>query len=286
MSRQKIWGPVFLAPALILLLSFYIIPFSYAIRLSFYDVGLTKDVWIGLGNYRALLKESGFWDAIRVTGKFAVVHVFFSMVVAYGLGLALSKFGSRFRGSVLTLYRIPVIFTGIATIVVWRWFFRFPDGGLNNLSTLLGVPAVSWLGNPVTAAWAIGLVLAGSITSGAMLLYVIAISQIDKEMIEAAKIDGASEFQLIRYIITPLTQRVRLYLLLVYIIAALNIWEHPFFLTSGGPLGSTTTIMYKIYDKALIEGNLGMGSALTTLVTLVILLLAYVLIRCLREFLG
>lgn len=286
MSRQKFWGPVFLAPAIILLFLLYILPFLYSVRLSLYDVGFTKDTWVGLGNYRVLLGESGFWGAVRVTGKFVTVYLFCSMVVSYIIGLGLSKFGERFSGSVLTLYRIPGIFAGMTTVVAWRWFYRYPNGGLNTVLGLFQVPGSSWLGNPITASWAICLTMVGMLIGGATLLYIAAIGQINPEILEAARIDGVNEFQLIRYIITPLTHRVRLYLLLTSFIAGLNVWEHPFFFTGGGPLGSTTTVMLKIYRKALVEGDLGVGSALTTLMASCILLLAYIVVRRLRSFLG
>lgn len=286
MTRQRIWGPVFLAPALILLFLLYIVPFFYSMRLSLYDVGFVEDTWLGLGNYRALLKEGGFWGAIRVTGKFAIAYLFGSLMVAYALGLALRKFGERFCGSILVLYRIPTIFSAMSAVVAWRWFYRYPGGGLNRLLGFFGISGTSWLGNPDTAVWAICLVMAGLLIGGPTLLYVIAIGQIDEEMLEAARMDGASEFQLIRHIITPLTHRVRLFLLLTNLIGALNIWEHPFFYTSGGPLGSTTTVMYKIYHKALVEGDLGGGSALTTISASATLLMAFAVVKYFRDILG
>lgn len=255
-------------------------------RLSLYEVGFTKDTWLGLENYQALLKEGGFWGAIRVTGKFAVAYLFCSLIVAYAFGLALRKFGERFCGSILILYRIPSVFSAMSAVVVWRWFYRYPNGGLNSLLGFFGISGTSWLGNPDTAVWAICLIMAALLIGGPTLLYVVAIGQIDKEMLEAARMDGASEFQLVRHIITPLTHRVRLYLLLTNLIGALNIWEHPFFYTGGGPLGSTTTVMYKIYHKALIEGDLGMGSALTTISASAMLLMALAVVRYFREFLG
>lgn len=286
MSRQRIWGPVFLAPALILLIFFFIVPFFYSMRLSLYDVGFVTDTWVGLGNYRGLLKEGGFWAAMRVTGKFAIAYLFGSLVVAYALGLALRKFGERFCGSVLVLYRIPTIFSSMSALVAWRWFYRYPSGVLNKLLGFFGIPGTSWLGNPDTAVWAICFAMAGILIGGPTLLYVVAIGQIDEEMLEAARMDGANELQLIWHIITPLTHRVRLYSLLITVIGALGVWEHPFFFTSGGPLRSTTTIMYKIYHKALVEGNLGMGSALTTISASMMLLMALGLVRYFREFLG
>lgn len=286
MNRQRVWGPVFLSPAIILLVFLYIVPLFYSVYLSFYEVGFVANTWAGLGNYRALMLEKGFWDAARVTTKFIAAYLFFTLVIAYVLGLALCRFGVRFRGSILTLYYIPSIFAGLATVIAWRWFFRYPDGGLNSFLSSLGLPGVSWFGNPTTAAWAICLILGCSAIGSRVLLYVIGISQINQEILEAARIDGANEFQIIRYIITPLTHRVRLYLFLISLIAATSIWEHPFFFTSGGPLGSTTTIMYKIYHKALIEGDLGIGSALTTIVVGAILFGSYIITNHLREFLG
>jgi len=285
-SRQKVWGPILLAPALILLIFLYIVPFFYSVYQGFNEVGIRQDIWVGLDNYYALFRGGDLWDVIRVTGKILIAYLTCSLVVAFILGVTLSQFGEKFRGAILTLYRFPSIFTGLTTLIVWRWFFRYPDGGINRLLNFFHLPGRSWLGSPTTAIWALCLVMAVPAIGGRVLLYVISISQIDKEILEAARMDGANQLQIIWYIITPLTQRLRLYIALTSTIGVLNIWEHPFLYTGGGPLGSTTTIMYKIYHLSLIEGKFGMGNALTTVVVLGALLGSFVIVRILRVLVG
>lgn len=274
------------APALLLLIALYLLPLLYSIRLGFYDVGFTKDSWLGTENYRGLLSEGGYGVALWATGKFLAGLLFSTMIIAYGLALALRKFSDRVRGTALTIYYVPTVFSGIVTVTAWRWIFRYPKGGLNNLLGLFGISGTSWLGNPTTAPWSIGFLMIGMIVGSAVLFYVATIAGINPEIIEAAEMDGAGEWQVIRHVITPLTHRVRLYLFIITVIGALNIWEHPFFLTGGGPLGSTMTIMLKVYRKAFIEGDLGMASAMTAVTALSVLGLSIILIRRLREFLG
>ena len=286
MSRHNVWGLVFLAPALLLLIVFYLLPILYSIRLSLYDVGFVKDTWLGIENYRHLLSEGGYWLALQATGKFLAVYLFSMLIIAYVLALGLNKFSGKFCGTVLILYQVPGIFSAIITATAWRWFFRYPDGAINSILNRLGISGVSWLGNPTTAPWAVGSAMMGMIAGGAVLFYVAAIGGIDKRIIEAAQIDGASEWQIIWHIITPLTHRIRLYLFLMSFIGGLSIWEHPFFYTGGGPMGSTTTVMLKVYHKAFIEGDLGMGSAMTAATVLFILALSIMIVRHLREFLG
>jgi len=285
-SREKVWGLLMVAPALLLLIVFYLLPILYSIRLGFYDVGFVKDTWLGAENYRGLLSEGGYGVALQATGKFLAVYLFSTMIMAYALALGLRRFSDRFRGTLLTIYYVPTIFSGIVTVTAWRWIFRYPEGGLNNLLGLLGISGMSWLGNPTTAPWVIGFIMLGMIAGNAVLLYVATIAGVNPEIIEAAQMDGAGEWQVIWHIITPLTHRVRLYLFLVTLIGALNIWEHPFFLTGGGPMGSTTTVMLKVYHKAFVEGDLGMASAMTGVTALSILALSVVIVRWLREFLG
>lgn len=286
MNRHNMWGPILLAPALLLLIFLYILPIFYAMRLGLYDVGFARDTWVGLQNYRNLMLEGGYWDALRVSAKFLIATLFLTLFIAYALGLILASLSDRFCGALLTTYHIPVLFSGMVTLTTWRWFFRYPDGALNGILGRLHLPRISWLGSPTTAPWAICLVLMPLILSGAIILYVVAINQINPDLIEAARIDGANEFEVIWHIITPLTHRTRLYLFLVNTIGALQIWEHPFFYTSGGPLGSTSTVMYKIYDKAFIEGDMGMGSAMTTVTVLCLVGMAVFIVRYFKEFLG
>lgn len=255
-------------------------------RLSLYDVGFVRDTWIGIANYRNLPVEGGYWDALRVSAKFLIVHAFAVLVISYGLGLALSRFSDRLCGSFLILYHTPTIFSGMITVTVWRWFFRYPDGALNSLLSSFHLPSISWLGNPTTAPWAVGIVMISMVVGSTVLLYIAAIGQIDQELIGAARVDGANELQIIWHIITPLTHKVRLYLLLLCFIGALNIWEHPFFYTGGGPLGSTTTVMLKVYHKSFVEGDIGTGSAMTVVTTFLILAASIVIVKYLREFLG
>lgn len=275
-----------LAPALFLLAYFYILPFLYALRLSFYDVGFAKDTWLGLENFRYFLTRGGWTASLRVSGKFLVTVLFVNLIIAYILALALRQFSERFCGMILTLYYIPSIFAGVVAVAVWRWFYRYPDGALNNLLEFLHLPTISWLGTPLTAPWALGFLMIGSMFSFSTLLYVAAIGQIDPEILGAAKIDGANEWQLIRYVITPLTHRVRLYITLINTIGALSIWEHPFFYTGGGPIGSTTTVFLRVYQEAFDRNNIGLGSAMTTVTTSFILILAIFGVKHFKEFLG
>ena len=286
MKKHNWWGPVLLAPALLLLMFMYILPTLYAARLSFYDVGFAKDTWLGLENFRRLLSKGGWVTSMQVSGKFLVLVLFVSLIIAYILALALRKFSERFCRMILTLYYIPTIFAGVVTVAVWRWFYRYPNGGLNNILDSLHLPTISWLGTPITAPWALGFLMMGTMFGFSTLLYVAAIGQIDLELLGAAKIDGANEFQLIWYIITPLTHRVRLYITLISTVGALSIWEHPFFYTGGGPIGSTTTVLLKVYQEAFARDNIGLGSAMTTVTTSIILIFAIFGVRYFREFLG
>jgi len=271
---------------LLLLGLFYVLPIAYSLRFSLYDVGLVDDVWVGLDNYRGLFAGKEFWGSVRVTLKFVAAYLFVSMFLSYGLALVLSRLSKRLCGLMLTAYHVPAIFTTLATVTVWRWFYRYPDGGLNAILARVRLPQVAWLGSPVTVTWAIAFAMVGMLVGGPALLYTAAIGQIDSEIIEAARMDGANEWQLIRHIITPLTHRVRLYLLLTTMVAALLVWEHPFFLTGGGPLGASKTIMLNIYHKGFVEGDIGVASAMTVVMALCIVGLAVVMVRRLREYLG
>ena len=277
------WGVLFVAPATLLLLLFFVLPIFYSARLSFYEVGWTEDTWIGLENYRQLLHEDEFWSSARVTGKFFVAYMLFNMVVSYLVAIALSRLSHRLCGAMLTLYRVPGMFGVIGSVVFWRWFYRLQGGALNDLLAQLHLPAIDWLGRPETALWGIAFAMMMPLVAGSSLLYVAAIGQVDRELLEAARLDGANELQVIWHILTPLTNRIRLYILVTNLVGAMQIWEHPFFFTGGGPLGSTRPMMYEVFHKAFEKFDFGMGSAMTVVMVMITLGLAVGFMGKLRE---
>lgn len=286
MKHRRWQGPIFVAPATLLLFIFFILPILYSFRLSLYDVGLLERTWVGFANYLALAKQGHLWAPLRVSGKFLCMYLFVNLIAAYLLAIALSRFSPKFCGAMLIYYRVAALVSVISSVAVWRWFYRFEGGLFNTTLASLRLPPVHWLGSPPLAPWAIAFAMLGGAVSGSVVLYSAALGQVNQELLEAARLDGAGELRIIWHILTPLTQPIRLYLLLGNLVGAMQIWEHPFFFTGGGPLGGTRTMMFEVYHLAFEKGEQGLAAALTTVTTIGALVIAMFFMKRLRVHLG
>lgn len=280
--RKQLQGIIFILPALLFLIVFCVFPIFYSANLSFYKVDLLGRTWVGLENYRSILGPGPFWDSVRTSSKYLCAFVFFNLVLSYLVALGLYKWGPRIVTIFQTCYYVPVVISPIITIGAWRWFFRYEDGGLNKILTSLSLPPVLWLGLPSTAVWAISFMILVSALGGAVLLYSATLGQLNTELLDAARIDGANELQVIWHIITPLTQPMRLYLTILSVLGAVQVWERIYFFTGGGPVGSTRSITYEIFYTAFTTKKFGLASAMTTVATVVTLAFAWVAMRKLR----
>lgn len=279
MKYSRLAGVTMIAPAALLLLIFFIAPVAYSFKSSLYDVGLRESQWVGLSNLISLLRPGPYWDSVRVTLKFLVARLLLDVGVAYAMALGLWKIDERVASTLRTCYYLPVMLSGIVTVSVWRWFLRYEGGAFNTLLEAINLPPVMWLGHPTIAPWSMCLILAMGGIGPAVLLYCAGLGQVNQEVIEAARMDGASELRLIWDVVTPLIRRTMIYVAVLNTISAFQVWEHPFFYTSGGPLGSTTTVAYRIYRTGFAENDLGMASAMTVVTVVLMLALAWVFIK-------
>lgn len=276
---------LFLSPATLFLLLFYAYPMLLSIRLSFYDVSWGQKTFVGLQNFQAVLREGYLLNSTIVTLKFFIALMLVTQVLAFLVAYWLSGFSNKFQGFTLTLYSVAGVFGAVTTVVIWRWIFRYPDGLLNNALRAISLPGIAFLGNPTTSAWSVALAMAGATMAGSMILWLAAMGQVPREVIEAARLDGAGSIRVLTNIIAPLTGRMRLYMLITGFIGAAHIWEHPYFFTGGGPVGSSSTLMYRVYSLAFEERKIGEGMALTVIMMIVVTLIAAAFLKRLRDVL-
>jgi len=274
MKRKKVQGLLFVGPALALLFLFYLLPGLVTIILSLFESQhYVFYTWVGLEHYRNL-GSSGFLDAVRVSGKFLVAALVYKFIISYLIAVALYFKSPRFSMFMRTIYYVPVVLSGVATVSVWRWILS-PNGLVNSL---LGRTYL-WFGDPNLSIWAVAFVMMMQYTGGTLLLWSAALGQIPTEVIDAARVDGAGTLRIIWHILTPLTQPTRMYIGIVGFLGALQVWEHPWLFTGGGPQGSSTTVALKIFNTAFSVGNIGSASAMTTITLLLSVVLAAYLIR-------
>jgi multiple sugar transport system permease protein len=263
---------VLLFPAAAFFLISFLVPLIIAFRLSLFSTDFVTTKFIGIANYVKLFTEEDFLRSFVAAGTYVVMVVPTAVGVSYWLSIRLSRLGQKecafFRG----IYFLPALTAGIIISFTWRWVFgRF--GLLAAASGLLGLPVIAWFGE----GWPARVVVAFAVTFstiGGMCIWLSAVLlSIPKELYDQAKIDGASRWQISRYIIGPMMKPTLMLVALLTGIGALQYWEVIYSLTSGGPYKMTATPVFDIYTTAFIYSRHGLAAAKSVFLMVVIALL-------------
>jgi multiple sugar transport system permease protein len=277
---ERIWAFNFLAPFIVGIAVFYYIAIAASSYFSLTRYNLLKPPrWLGLDNFRYLLGDEIFRKALWNTAKLTLIGVPLTIVLAVALGVALNS-KIRFRSTYRLAFFLPLVTMPVASAIVWRWLYA-PDTGLfNQLLSPLGVDRVEWLSRPGTALWA---VMAMEIwrQSGLFLLIVLAgLQSIPEVYYEAAIVDGATPWQRFRHVTLPLLSPSLFFLAVTGSIAAFQTFDAVIVLTpTGGPLNSTRTVVFDIYENAFESLRMGRAAAASLLLLAVILAVTVVQFR-------
>jgi multiple sugar transport system permease protein len=255
-------GWAFVTPAVVLIAVFALIPIGWSLLLSFQANNLlAPGHYIGLANYRALAKDPQFRSAIGHTIVYTVVFVPVSIGVALGLALALNR---KIRG--IRFYRlavfIPLVTSTVATGIVFLWLLDPTFGLVNYVLHLVGLPQQKFLQDPNQAIYCIVAMTVWSWLGFDVIVYLAALQGIPEDLLEASEIDGASRWRTFRSVIFPLLGPATLFLVVWSTINALQLFDEIYVTTHGGPLGSTTVIVYYLYQQAFQFFNAGYGAAI------------------------
>lgn len=278
LSAQARAGLLFIAPALLYLSLVQVVPILYALYLSFTDyspIARGAPNWVGAANYVAMLTSPEFHNALSVTLRFAAAVIVLNIAVALGLALLL-EFASRQLRWLQVVIFLPVVTSITAVSIVWMLLYDPTFGLLNQLLSAVGLPGQPWL---ASVAWALPSLVIMRVWRGAgwnAVIYRAALQNIPKDLIQAAQIDGATNWQIFRFIILPLLRPVTLYIVIVGLVSTLQTFAEVFIMTGGGPLGSTTTIGFLIYRQAFEHNQIGLASATSFVLFLVIFLLSFI----------
>ena len=264
-ARRAAW--LFLAPALLVLGVFFLIPVLGALVLSFtdYDLYALADLhnlrFVALGNYWALLHRPAFWAALGHTFYFVAVGVPLSLAASLGAALLLHSRLARCKAFFRTALFAPVVTTAVAMAVVWRYLFNTKYGWANHLLGLLGIHPVDWLGDP---HWAMPTIILFAVWKNFgynMIILLAGLQAIPVELYEAARIDGASAWRQFRHVSLPLLGPTLLMVAILTVSGYFQLFAEPYVMTEGGPLESTTSVLYLMYEDGFQWWNLGVASA-------------------------
>lgn len=261
-SDKRIWGSLFVAPVIILFLLFFVIPLGYSVYLSFFKAGLFRQTFVGWGNYLQLLRSPALRQVLGNTARYWFFMVPASVIIPLGPALLIMELPRYAAGVFRVLFYLPVAVGGIVLVSIWTWIFNPDYGILNYALSLVGLPSRAWLADPQTSLFSVALVyLFTSALPSFTLIYCVAIGGISHHLIEAAKLAGAGGLQIIRFIVIPLLKPSMLYVFLCSTIASISLWVYPKMLAGGGPLKSSTSFGYWLYETAFVYRELGLASA-------------------------
>ena len=286
-SPRAAW--LFLAPALLVLGVFFLLPVIGALGLSLtdYDLYALADIhnlrFVALHNYWALLQRPLFWSALGHTVYFVAVGVPLSMLTSLGAALLLNSPLARCKPFFRTALFAPVVTTVVAVAVIWRYLFNTRYGIANFVLGHLGLHPIDWLGDPHWAMPAIILFAVWKNFGYNMIIFLAGLQAIPPELYEAARIDGASAWRQLRHITLPMLGPTLLMVSILTVAGYFQLFAEPYVMTEGGPLQSTTSVLYLMYDEGFQWWNLGEGSAVAFLLFVIMFAVTAVMLRLARR---
>ncbi|HEY2067821.1 MAG TPA: sugar ABC transporter permease [Gemmatimonadaceae bacterium] len=285
-SRRRPWriapGWWFVAPALTLIVVFFVGPVIGAIGLSFtdYDLYALADPhaarWVGFANYARVLHEPLFWQSLRNTLYFALVGGPLTVAASLGAALLVNARAVRWKGAARVVFFAPFVTTLVAVAIVWRYLYHPQFGLVNWMLGHVGIHPIDWLGDPRWAMPAIILLATWKNFGYNMLICIAGLQNIPRELYEAASLDGASAWQRFRHVTIPMLGPTLFFVVIVTMIGYLQLFTEPYVMTQGGPLRATTSLALYMYEEGFRWWRLGSAAAIAFLLFFLIVLFTLV----------
>ncbi|WP_328667572.1 sugar ABC transporter permease [Streptomyces sp. NBC_00322] len=268
--RRNLSAHGFLIGAVLCFSFFSWYPMVREFVLAFQKTEDGRTTWAGWSNLSTVFNDPAFWQAWRNTLLFTGLALLLGFAVPFVVALVLNEFRHA-QGYLRLLVYLPVMLPPVASVLLFKYLYDPGYGLLNRILELLHLPQQQWLQDPDTAMLSVVIAATWMNMGGATLIYLAALQGIPGELYDAAELDGAGLLRKIWYVTIPQTRLILSLMLLMQIIATMQVFTEPFLLTNGaGPEGSTTTVVYLIYQYAFNFNNYGSAAALG-LVLLVLL---------------
>jgi len=284
--HENITAYLFLLPFLLFFVGFVLYPMFMCVYTSFFDATMGReDIFVGFGNYKALLEDEVFWIALKNTMIIVVVSVPVTCAFSLWVATIISKMPVAATSAFRCIFYLPVVTGSVAVTMVWKWMFNNYYGIFNYLGTEMGLldKNINWLGDPKYALGCIILILLTTSVGQPIVLYVSALDNVDKSLVEAAEVDGANGNQAFWKIKWPQMMPTTLYILVITTINSFQCFALIQLLTSGGPKNSTMTIMYYIYYNAFKLYKYGYGNAMGVILAIIIAILSAIQFKAGQE---
>lgn len=266
-KRDARMAPWLLAPALGLIAVFVLWPVVRALIWSFTNTDLMQtggEHFVGLSNYSDLLRDSRYRQAFANTGLFAILVVPIQTTLAFALALWVNARWPAWRW-LRTVFFIPVVVAAPVLAILWTLLYQPAQGNeiglVNAFAQVLGIPPQAWLRDPSLALPAIAFMCVWQGVGLQMMVFLSGLQGVPSELVEAARIDGASRWQQVRHVIIPSLRNTIVFVVTVTTILAFRIFVQPYLMTRGGPGDRTLSLVQSIYEMAFVSQDLGRACA-------------------------
>jgi len=283
-NNEKHLSYIFILPAVIILFGVAIFPLIFSLSTSFtnFTFGLPNVDFIGLRNFAKIFKDDYFWNGLKLTAIFVTVSTTTSLIVGFAIALLIDRL---LKGAAIirTIVLLPMVVPSIVVGIMWLLLFMPDFSVINFFLNLLGINPPQWM---LTPGWALVAVMIAYIwqwTPFFILMITAGLSALPIEPYEAALVDGASFFQMIRFITIPLLRPIILLTIVIRMMDAFRVFDQVFVMTAGGPGRSTQVLSLVIYLNGIRYRYLGYASAMSWIMLIIIIILATLMIRLLRQ---
>lgn len=270
------WG--FVAPAMVVIVGLSFFPAAWAFLLSLQEWnGFAPPEFVAGENYSSLMTDGEFWEAVGHTALYVTLFVPASVLAGLFLAVALNR-NIRFIGVYRTAIFVPFVASAAATGILSTYLFNPQFGLANNVFRVLGLPAQGWLEDPSQAMLVIAIMSLWGQAAFTTVIYLAALQDVPTELLEAARIDGANRWQTFWRVVWPGLGPVTVFVTVWQVIGALQLFDLVYTTTRGGPLDSTKTIVYFLWERAFKSLEFGYGSAAAYVLFAVTLLITVAMV--------
>jgi multiple sugar transport system permease protein len=283
-NNEKHLSYLFILPAVVILFGVAIFPliFSLSTSLTNFTFALPRVEFIGLKNFAKIFKDDYFWNGLKLTAIFVAASTTVSLIVGFAIALLIDRL---LKGAAIikTIVLFPMVVPSIVVGIMWLLMFMPDFSVINYFLEMLGINPPQWI---LTPGWALVAVLIAYIwqwTPFFILMITAGLAALPIEPYEAAVVDGASWIQMVRFITVPLLRPIILLTIVIRMMDAFRVFDQVFVMTAGGPGRSTQVLSLVIYLSGIRYRYLGYASAMSWIMLIIIIVLATLMIRLLRQ---
>ncbi|PMB04356.1 sugar ABC transporter permease [Fischerella thermalis CCMEE 5273] len=276
---ENLAGYLFMMPAILVLITFVILPIVWAVFLSLHKVQLLGGIkyeFIGFRNFTRLVEDERVWIALKNTVEYVAIVVPIQTILALVLAVTLNS-GIRGKNWWRILFFLPTVTSSAVLTLIFMWIYN-TDGLLNDFFAFVGLPTYNWLGDPAVALKGIMIMNIWSTAPFYMVIYLAALQDIPQSLYEAAELDGANDWQKFIYVTIPMLKPVTFFVVAMGIIGTFQLFDQSYIFSNGngGPNNATLTVVLLIYQAVFRSLQMGYGAAIAFLLAMVIVIITLV----------